>query len=197
MNLEAPESDPSLILSPHQRKSEPLMCYLTSCAPSPCEVFTEQRSLRASPLVRLPSPASSQAAWHEERRVCPHIDPSQTHTHIPVSDYHLHDHYFLTTREHQIPLFFKGKVIHGCSLTLVAEEERTNLASLSTSSLQKKRAGRIMVQSFQAEDWGQLHIAGRLINCSRMYTRPEKCRCCNQTQNMYIAALFTIYFQQQ
>lgn len=37
-------------------------------------------------------------------------------------------------------LFFKGKVIHGFSLT-IAEEERTNLASLSTSSPHKKRAG--------------------------------------------------------
>lgn len=45
------ESDLSLILSPQPRKSEPLMCRLTSCAPSPCEVFTEQQSLWPAPLL--------------------------------------------------------------------------------------------------------------------------------------------------
>lgn len=49
MNLKAPESDPSLILSPHQRKSERVMCYLTSCAPSPCKVFREPLSLSLHP----------------------------------------------------------------------------------------------------------------------------------------------------
>lgn len=79
------ESDLSLILSPQQRKSElPIHC-LTSCAPSPCEVFTEQQSLWPAPLTLPPSPGSSQAAWQKERSVCPHTASLRSHTHIPAS----------------------------------------------------------------------------------------------------------------
>lgn len=75
------ECDWSLNLSPRGKKSELLMCRLTPCVPSPCEVFTEQLSLWPAPLT------PSNITWLSSGRLTggtlclstPHTPPLTTH----------------------------------------------------------------------------------------------------------------------
>lgn len=81
MDVEAAESDLGLILSPHVGKSV-LLLWPDVLLHHVKYVFTEQRSLRVSPLFRLPLLKRPDM---RERRVCPHADPSRTHAHAHSS----------------------------------------------------------------------------------------------------------------